>query len=483
MSIYRQHSVKYNFLMNFILKMSGALCAAVSYPFVFRVLGADGVGTVAFATSVVSFFTMVAALGIPTYGIRECARVRDDRCLLSKTVRELLIIQTTMTCLSVALLACTVCLIPKLRSEPIIFAIQGLALFTNCFGVEWMFAGLEQYGYITIKTTAAKLISLALIFLLVRKPDDYLIYAALLALATILSNVFNAVSLRRFVDLKPSRETAELKKHIRPILVFFAQTVAITIYTSLDSAMLGFMKGDYWVGIYDAAVKVKLVLSYFITSLGTVLLPRLSYYVHTGEKRGFQEEISKSLEFTLISALPLAVFFSAKAPESILILFGREFTQSAAALQVLMPAVLLIGLSTITGTQILIPIGKEYVAMYSYIAGAVVDLVLNWILIPRYAALGAALGTLAAELVVLAVQAVFLRGMLKEALKGQKLWRPVLAALLPAGLLILMKQVLSMPLIIDMVLSVGVYFGVTGVILVLTGEPLVCACLKRIRTR
>ena len=121
--------------------------------------------------------------------------------------------------------------------------------------------------------------------------------------------------------------------------------------------------------------------------------------------------------------------------------------------------------------------------MYSYIAGAVVDLVLNWILIPRYAALGAALGTLAAELVVLAVQAVFLRGMLKEALKGQKLWRPVLAALLPAGLLILMKQVLSMPLIIDMVLSVGVYFGVTGVILVLTGEPLVCACLKRIRTR
>ena len=468
--------------MNVILKMSGALCAAVSYPFAFRMLGASGVGTVAFATSVVSFFTMVATLGIPIYGVRECARLRDDRVLLSKTVWELLVIQTVMACISVALLFAGVFLIPRLRNEPIVFFVQGLALLTNCFSAEWMFAGLEQYGYITVRTTAAKLISVALIFLLVREPEDYIIYAALLALATILSNVWNLISIRHFVDLKLYFKDADFKRHLRPILIFFTQTVSITIYTSLDSAMLGFMKDNYWVGIYDAAVKVKLILSYFITSLGTVLLPRLSYYVHTDKKQRFQEEISKSVEFTLITAIPLVVFFIIKAPESVLLLFGEEFTKSAVALQILMPAALLIGFSTITGTQILIPLGKECVAMYSYVAGAIVNLILNWILIPRYAAVGAALGTLAAELFVLAVQAMYLHLTMKKVLEGPKLWRPIVAALVPAGLLRLLTKCLSLPLLVDMILSASIYFGAVGIILLLAREPLICACLKRNRT-
>lgn len=482
MNAYRKHSVKFNFLMNFLLKTSGALCAAVSYPFVFRALGAERIGTVSFAMSVSNLFTMFASLGVPTYGVRECARVRDDRNLLSKTVAELLIIQTVMTSISVVVLMCVVYAVPRLYKEPILFAIQGFMIFTNCFGAEWLFAGLEQYGYIAFRTAVTKVTSIFLILLLVRNKDDYLVYAALLALATILSNLWNLISLRHYVNFETIRGRTQCRKHMAPVLVFFAQTVAITVYTSLDSTMLGFLKNDYWVGIYDAAIKIKLVLTYFITSLGTVLLPRLSYFVRAGENEAFKKGISKSLEFTLITAIPLAVFFSVEAQEIILILFGQSFLPSTAVLQILMPTIVLIGLSTITGTQILIPIGKENIAMYSYIMGAITDLALNFVLIPHYAAEGAAWGTLVAECVVLGVQIVFLRKVTDSVTKKQKMWRPLVATFLSTAVLLKVRQMILLQDIQRVMLDICIYWGGVVLILVLTGEPLISEQLKRLKT-
>ena len=301
--------------MNFGLKVSGALCAAISYPYVFRVLGVDLVGKVAFATSVFGFFTMLAALGIPTYGIRECARVRDDPELLTKTVHELLAIQLVMTVISTALFLTSIFLVPRFREDAALFLIQAGVLLIGSMGFEWLFAGLEQYGYITVRSVAVKVTVLLLTFFLVRTADDYLVYAVLLGLGNVIPCVLNLILVRRWGFFHKSSLPYECRKHLSPILVFFAQTAAITVYTSLDSTMLGFISGDYWVGIYDAPVKIKLVFSYFITSLGTVLLPRLSNYIHVGKEDEFQRQLGRSAEFTMLTGLPVAAFLMIMAPE------------------------------------------------------------------------------------------------------------------------------------------------------------------------
>jgi len=464
MNIFRPHSVKFNFVMNLILKCSGALLSVVSYSAAFQALGAESAGKVAFVNSVTSLYIMVAALGIPTYGIRECARVRDDRAQLSNTVRELLNLQILMTGLAAAVLLTTVLLVPRFQRDAWLFMIQGCVLLVNGFNLEWMYEGLEQYAYITFRSVSTKALSVLLILLLIHDPSDYMTYAALLTLSTVLLTVSNLLSAGRFITWKSTKRTSG-KKHWRLVRIFFAQTAAITIYTNLDSVMLGFLQNDDCVGIYDAAVKVKLVLSYFVTSLSTVLLPRLSYYVSVKRDREFRQQLTASLEFLLIAGMCIAVFAVLAAPEMIEFLFGEAYAPSAEVLRVLVVAIPLIGMSTLIGQQILVPIYKEKTAMYSYWAGAATDVVLNALLIPRMGTVGAAIGTLAAEVAVLVVQVFAAREMMVSFAKFSSLGIAAAAAAISGVGLWIVRSTVHIPALKQLILDGTVYFGLAGCVL------------------
>jgi O-antigen/teichoic acid export membrane protein len=467
--------------MLFLLKASNVLFSGISYAIAYRMLGTSSVGKVAFSISVVSFFSMVASLGIPTYGIRECAACRDDRQELSRTVWELFRIQCCMTLFSLCTLAGAVYFIPRLRQEPWLFAIQAVSLVAGAFGTEWLFAGLELYSYIAVRTTAAKAFMLALICLLVRKPDDYLIYAALIALTTVVTNVLNLISLRRFVN-KPADVSITPMRHMKPVLIFFAQSVAITVYTSLDSAMLGFMSGNYWVGLYDSAIKIKLILSYFITSLGTVMFPRLSYYIRSGDKDQFWQKVYRGAEFTVLTSVPITVFMFLMADESLLFLFGEKFLSAAPILRILAPTLFFIGSSTLIGTQILVSAGKEYVTTIAVIVGALVDVILNLILIPRLHGVGAAYGTLVAEIAVLAVEIVYLKDRLSALVKKSGLFRVTIIALICAAFPLAVKLVLSLSSFYSLLLCAVIYFGTVYGILLYKREPLLLDIWHRVIT-
>ena len=478
MNVFRQYSVKVNAMMNFGMKVAGALCTLISYPYVFRVLGAEGVGRVAFATSVLSFFTMLATLGIPSYGVRECARVRDDKEQLTKVSHELLVIQAVTTLIATVLMALTVVMVPRFRSEPQLFAIQLFVLALSVLNTEWLFSGLEQYGYITLRVIALKSFTVVLIVALVRNVNDYLMYAMLLGFAVYMPNVLNLFGLRHFISARRSKQPYEFKRHIRPILIFFTQSAAITVYTSLDSAMLGFISGDYWVGMYDAAVKIKLILTYFITSLGTVLMPRLSNYVHRRKEADFHKSLAESAEFTMIAGLFLTVYFLLMAPECVELLFGAESLPAAGVLRVLAPTVLLIGGSNLTGLQALTPMGRESAVMWSMICGAVVDFVLNLLLIPRFSAVGAALGTLIAEAAVLGIQLWclrdFFRGFRQEVHGGKIL----LAALLAAAAPVAVKLIIGPVPFVRIVVAAGAYAASFAALLFLLKVPMAFTMLN-----
>ena len=421
-------SVKFNAIMNTVLTLSSFIFPLITFPYVSRILQPEGTGAVSFANSIVMYFTMIASLGVPIYGIRACSKVRDNKEELSRTVQEILIINLVLTAFVYIAYFWAVLNVDKMHNESKLYVIMSLNILFNVVGVEWLYKGLEQYSYITVRSIAFKILSIVLMFLMVHQKTDYVLYGAITVIAGTGSNIFNLINLRKYIYLRPVKYY-NFKRHLKPILVFFAMSVATTIYTNLDNVMLGFMTNEIQVGYYDAAVKIKNILVSFVTSLGPVLLPRATYYVETGHMEEFKRIIRKAYHFVWILGIPVMLYFIIMAKESIFLLSGESYAGSIVPMQIITPTVVLIGLSNVLGIQILLPLGKEHLVFVSEVAGAIVDLIINAILIPIWGAAGAAFGTLVAELVVLLVQAWALRNSGFDLMKNVSIWKVLTAVI------------------------------------------------------
>lgn len=429
-----EKSIKKNFVMNAILTISGFIFPLISFPYVTRVLGPTGTGRVDFALSFVSYFSMIACLGIPYYGIRICAQVRDDKDKLSRTVRELMVINAVMSLISIIVFIPFLFFLPKVSSEKSLYIVAISSIPLYVFGIEYLYKGLEQYSYITIRSVIIKLISLVSLFVFIHDPDDYVVYGAISVFAGSASWIFNFIHSRRYIQFR-NLGKCDYSKHIKPILTFFAMSCALSLYAGLDKVMLGFMTGDDSVGYYGASIKIKSILVALVTSLGNVLMPRASYCVKQGNMSEFNRLLSKAMKFVFVAALPLLTFFMLFASDGILFVAGREYLPAIPAMQFIMPTVLFIGLTGLIGVQIFIPLGKEKYVLYSEIAGAITDLLVNALLIPKYQATGAAVGTLIAEFAVLVVQLLLLYRIRSEVsiiyvLKQIKYWKIIISCLL-----------------------------------------------------
>lgn len=464
----KEKSMKVNALMNAVLTMSSFVFPLITFPYVSRILGPEGMGRVTFATAVMYYFAMFAQLGIPTYGIRVCAAIRDDKEKLSRTVQEIVLLNTGMTVLVYGVFFIALLSVPRFADEKLLLTITSVQMILNVLGMEWLYKALEQYTYITVRSIVFKLAALIFTFLLIHTKDDYVIYGVLTIFAVSASNVMNFLHVHKYIDFR-KRGTYHFRPHLKPIMVFFAMSIATTIYTNLDNVMLGFMKTNEEVGFYNAAVKIKNILVSVVTSLGVVLLPRASYYVEHGMKEEFERISEKALRFVFLTAVPMVFYFTLFAREGILFLSGSEYMNSILPMQIIMPTVLLIGLTNIMGIQILVPLGKENQVLISVSIGAVTDLIINCIFIPEMASAGAALGTLAAEAVVWVVQLYFLRHQLKKAYKRLPYLKTgcglilgsicsMAAKYLPLGDRLSSAQESFVVLMVSAVLFFGIYF-------------------------
>lgn len=464
-------SLTANFIMNIILTMSSVIFPLITFPYVSRILLPDGIGKISFVTSVVSYFVMFAQLGIPIYGIRSCAKVRDCKEKLSRTVHELFFINLVMSVISYVILFIAVICIPRLCQEKLLFVIVSLTIGFNTIGMEWLYKALEQYTYITVRSVIFKFIAFILMFLLVHDQKDYIHYGLVTIFAASASNIFNFINIHNYISMK-SLTPYNLKQHLKPIAVFFAMSCATTIYTNLDTVMLGFMKSDIDVGYYNAAVKVKTILISVVTSLGTVLLPRVSYYIETGLWDEFRRIAEKAIEFVLVIAVPACIYFMMFAEECIYFLSGDAFRGSILPMQIIMPTLVLIGLTNIMGIQMLVPMGKENCVLYSELAGAVVNLILNTVLINLFSASGAAVATLVAEAVVWVVQFYCLKTDVLR-IYAQMQYGVLIRTVILAALVSFWIKWMKWNLFMILTVSASMYFGVYTFLLFLAKEPLI----------
>lgn len=482
---FKVRSVGFNLLMNVILKMSGIIFPLITFPYISRILLSEANGKIAFATSVVGYFTLVASMGIPSYGIRKCAEVRDDRQKLSKIVTELLILNAIFTVVSYVIFVILLISVPKFTSESTLFLITSITILFNMLGVEWFYQAIEQYKYITIRNIAFKVLSIILMFGFVYQPSDYILYAGINVLASVGSNILNIIRLPQYVDLRNQKHLEyDLYIHLTPIITLFLYNATTVIFTSLDQVLLGFLKGDSSVGFYVAAIRIKLILVSFITALGAVMLPRISYILKNKNRLDFEKMITKSFNFILVSSIPIAIYFVLMAKEIIFVLAGEFYAQSIPVLRLLMPSIIFIGLSSVTAWQLLIPLGKEKYTVIGAIVGAIVNVSVNIFAILKYDAIGAAIASSLAELTVLLVHIIVLKTIIRSTFEIKELMLVLLATAIAMIMTIEIKE--SLIIANDFVACIlygGVFFGIYAAMLLLLKEKLITEGMMLLMTR
>ncbi|MFT9008554.1 MAG: flippase [Bifidobacterium sp.] len=457
--------------MNMILTSSSFLFPLITVPYVSRVLSTFGTGAVSFVQSVVSYFSLVALLGIPVYGVRECAKVRDDRAKLSKIVQELMMILIISSGIVYLLFLVSIFLIPRLREDiPLMLIFSSVIWLSSC-GVEWFYQAIEQYGYITVRNIIMKLVGLVLMFSLVHTVSDYRIYGLIVVLASYGSNLLNIVRLRRYITFCKPREL-NLQRHLKPMLVFAVSKISSGMYTQTDIVLLGFFGTTSMVGLYQLVVKIKNLCFSAVNSVGQVMLPRMSYYESKGGRRKTANLVGKNLSFLIVISLALISIIVLNAKSIVLLLGGEAFRGSALSLILISPAIFLASVNTIF-TQYYIATGKERSSAVIDVVGLAVMLIYGAVFIPMMGIRGAAISVVLCEFTVFVIRSVMLRHLLIEVWSSLGIVKAVFATL-AAGLVAAGGSFLlaGLPVVIQLLVSSVAYLLVDGVILLVTRHPL-----------
>lgn len=461
----------YNMLLNGLLKVSSLIFPVIAFPYASRILFPEGIGKVSFATSVLAYFTMLAQMGIPTYGIQACAKARDNKEELSRTVHELLLTNLLTMIFSYSIFFVFLSVVQRLQKDNLLFLVMSTMVFLKVIGTEWLYQALEEYSYITITSLVFKIIAIPALFIMVRDRQDYIYYGILVVFASYAPGIINFLHIRKYIFIKPLGNY-HIKRHIKQVVVLFAVSCATMVYTNMDTVMLGIIKNSKEVGYYDTAVNIKGVLVSLVTAAGMVLLPRMSYYLEKGMEKEFKETCKKAIHIMTCAAWPVAVYFIIFAKESINLVSGPAFAKSVVPMQIIMPTVLLIGLTNIIGIQVLVAMGRGKDTLYSVLAGAAADLVLNIILIPLYGAAGAAAGTLVAEIVVLLVQYNYIKELAGRPFEGIH-WKKLIMACLASIIVSIWIKFLNIPVVFTLILSAMLFFGSYIGMLLLQKEPVI----------
>lgn len=426
-----QKSLKKNAVLNMTKTLMSLVFPLITFPYASRVLGPVYIGKVCFAQSIVSYFSLIAALGISAYAVRETAKHRDDMSALSIFAKEIFFINMTSTLIAYCLFFTAVLAIPQLSEHrKLLCIVSGSILFTT-IGMDWLYVGLEEFRYITIRAITFQFISLVLLFSLVNTQDDYLKYAGISVVSSAGSNLLNFIQSRKFIDFH-IKARLKLRRHLKPMLTLFATNAAISIYTVLDTTMLGFVKGDESVGIYTAATKINRVVIMMITAATAVLLPRLSYFSRNGNMMEFLRIANRAVQFIILSAVPCAMGLFILSEPIVFLFSGMEYGSSVPAMKIMNAVIVFISLGTLMGGNILVSVGKERFTMFAAYIGATSNFILNIILIPKYGVCGAAAGSVCAEAFVMAALFVFGRKIVNWNLFLKTGFHAVLSALVMA---------------------------------------------------
>ena len=455
-------SITTNSIYNLFYKFVSVLYPLVAVSYVSHILMSDRIGMISYAQNIVSYFVVFAALGLPTYGVREIAKVSRDPQKLTINFWEFFTINAVSTSISLIVYIILLVTIPRFNKNIPLYFIAGLQILLNYLSIDWLFQGMEEYRYISIRSTIVKLASLILLFVMVRSRDDYLNYAFIYCLGIAGNNIFNIIRASKYVG--KYKISKDISRHFKPIIILLVASIAVELFVMVDTTMLGLYCDDSSVGCYSNAMKLVRTVNTSIAAIGAVLLPRLSTVYEEKNFKEFNKLVNSGLKIMLLFAFPAALGLVVLSKECVLLLFGDSFINAISILKVLALMIPFVVCNTILGAQVLITANREKKYMLSVMVSALVNIVLNALLIPKYGAPSAAIASLISEVIVLVFYVYFS----KDIIKVEFEWHFVLSISISLGLYYLVsKFVISQfslkafsNFVVNIVACCVIYFGV-----------------------
>lgn len=478
-----------------------ALFPLVTTTYISRIILPEGVGRVSYANTIVAYFVLVASLGLPSYGVKAIAQNNETKEQRSRTFFELFLINFVATAFCTVAYFLLVNNFPHFAGRRTLFNIMGLMLILNVFNIDWFYQGMEEYAYIATRGFVVKILSFVLMLILVRDAGDYLWYALILCVATAGNNLLNAANLRKYVSLRAAfgkaagkermadsgtkageRCVSGMGQHLRPVMVLLASALATEVYTMLDTIMLEYYHGEICVGYYANPVKIVRMVYTVVIALVAVFYPRISMYYKQQNQEGCNALLEQGTQILLLLALPCTIGLALTADVLIPFLFGEAFLPSINTLRVLSVLVLVFSIAYFLGHTVLTAVGGEHFILRATVAGAVINAVANFMLIPELKQDGAAIASVVSEVVVTGILLWYARKYYAIAI-GRRYAGSLAAALLAmTGTVFVMRSVLKendWTVLVVIAAAAAVYAAV----LVVCRNPLAIELIEKVGNR
>lgn len=400
-------SVKKNFLYSSILTVSSYLFPIITYPYVSRVLGVTNIGICNFVDSIITYFCMFSTLGLSVTGIREIAGAKGDHTKISHVFSSLLALSGITTIISLVVLLISIYVVPQFREHSHLMYIGVVRLIFNFLLIEWFYKGLEDFKYITNRAIAIKILYVIAIFVFIRTPEDYWRYYAITVASIVINSLINLIHTKKYVTF--SLKGIDFRPFIIGFIVMGIYNLVSSLYTTFNVSYLGLVTDTTQVGYYATAHKLYGIIIALYTAFTGVMMPRMSSLLSDGRIEEFKKYISKSTNCLITFGMPIvivSVFFS---KEIIQILSGAGYEGAVIPMQIMMPLVIIIGYEQILIIQTLMPLKKDKIIFRNSVAGAIVGLCLNFMLVGKYGAIGSAIVWISCEIVVLILSQMAVR--------------------------------------------------------------------------
>lgn len=404
----QEPSVKKNFIYSTIYQILNVIIPFVTAPYIARVLGADGNGIQSYTTSNQSYFLLFAALGTMTYGSREISIHREDIYQRSKLFWEIELI--TVFSSFIAILGWTI-LIAFSTQYRVYYIVLTIGIFATLFDITWFYNGIEQFKITVIRNIFFKLTGMFCLFIFIKKKEDLLLYIIITSVTTLLSSLSLWIYLKNYL-VKVEFRDLKLKKHFKETLIYFIPTIATSVYTMLDRTLIGAITKDMSQnGYYQQAEKiVNMAKSIVFTAINSVVGVRIAYLYSEGKKEEIQRRINNSINYILFMGLGCCFGIMAIAKTFVPLFLGPGYDEVIPLLYIFCPLIVVIGISNCLGAQYYTPCGKRMLSAKFILVGAVINIILNLFLIPRYKANGAAIASLCAETIITTLYIIFSDG-------------------------------------------------------------------------
>jgi O-antigen/teichoic acid export membrane protein len=468
-----------NSIFNLLYRLTSLIFPLITSVYVSRILLPEGVGQVAYAQNITSYFLVLASLGLPAYGVREIAKSNTNQELLDKTFTELLIVNLIFTILSSGVFLFIISQIIESPLDLKLFLACGIQIFLNFINIDWFYQGMEEYMYIAYRSILIKLLSIVAIFIFVHTRSDFILYALISSLAAVGNYVFNIFHARKFVSLH--FRNLSLKRHVRPNIIFALIIFLGTIYNKIDVTMLGLFTSEQSVGLYTIAHRMIDIIISTCAAITATLLPRLSYY-YQNDKDLFSDSLKIGLKVLDFLVLPMSIGIVFIAPQLIELLFGVAFLPVVATIRIFSFIIVIRVYGDLLCYQLLIASGNENKRIAANLIATIINIILNIILIPRFSYNGAAIASVISELTVNIYIFIVIKKQLNFSFTLSSFWQALLSSLVML-LGFLPSTLIKAPLLFEVILSIVSCATIYLIINVLSKNELLNSLLKKMDCR